>query len=311
MLPVADTEERFAAVRGDEEVLRAGVDRLCGLLGVDTAMSRVADGSLPVYSVDDLVLKLFPPVFLAEWRVEVAVLRAVSGLLPTPTPRVHAAGQHDGWGYVLMSRLSGLPLESVWDQTTAGERDRLAAHLGETISVLHGVPPPQIEDWWPEDWPAFVAQQLARCVGEQRELGLAPVWLEQYPGFLDDVPLRAGTPVLLHTEIMRQHLLVAQDHSGSWQMSGLFDFEPAMRGAREYEFASVGVFVSQGDSRFLRRVLIAYGYGKDELGRDLSRRLMAWGLLHRYSNLVAWLRRLPRPSRPTLDALADRWFGTA
>ena len=142
MLPLADTEERFAAVRGDEEVLRPGVDRLCGLLGVDTAMSRVADGSLPVYSVDDLVLKLFPPVFLAEWRVEVAVLRAVSGLLPTPTPRVHAAGRHDGWGYVLMSRLSGLPLESVWEQTTAAERDRLAGHLGETISVLHGVAPP-------------------------------------------------------------------------------------------------------------------------------------------------------------------------
>ena len=133
MLPVADTEERFAAVRGDEEVLRAGVDRLCGLLGVDTAMSRVADGSLPVYSVDDLVLKLFPPVFLAEWRVEVAVLRAVSGLLPTPTPRVHAAGQHDGWGYVLMSRLSGLPLESVWDQTTAGELQPLDVHEGQRV----------------------------------------------------------------------------------------------------------------------------------------------------------------------------------
>ena len=116
--------------------------------------------------------------------------------------------------------------------------------------------------------------------------------------------------MLLHTEVMRQHLLVTQGGDGRWRLSGLFDFEPAMHGAGEYEFASVGVFVSQGDRRFLRRVLTVYGYPAGELGLDLARRLLAWALLHRYSNLASWLRRLPQPYRPTLDALADRWFGT-
>jgi hygromycin-B 7''-O-kinase len=248
-------------------------------------------------------------VFLAEWRVEAAVLRAVSGLLPTPTPQVQAAGHHDDWGYILMSRLRGLPLESAWDQTTGTDRDHLAGQLGEIIAALHGVTPPRIDGWWPEDWPAFVAERRAGCIGEQRELGLAPAWLEQYPGFLDDIALLSGAPVLLHTEIMRQHLLVSAD-GGRPRLSGLFDFEPAMLRASEYEFASVGVFVSQGDNRFLRRVLTAYGYTRDELGRDLSRRLLAWALLHRYSNLASWLRRLPAPDTPTLDALAERWFGT-
>jgi len=68
--------------------------------------------------------------------------------------------------------------------------------------------------------------------------------------------------------------------------------------------------VAGGDSRFLRRVLTGYGYTEGQLDRDLRRRLLAWAILHRYSNLAAWLRRLPPPSIPTLASLAERWFAT-
>ena len=123
------------------------------------------------------------------------------------------------------------------------------------------------------------------------------------------LPLPLRPPVLLHTEVMSQHLLVTQTASG-WRLSGLIDFEPAMRGDREYEFAAVGVFVAEGDARFLTRTLTAYGYGREELGPELRRRLLAWGILHRYSHLPGWLQRLPEPAEPTLSALADRWFAT-
>ena len=43
---------------------------------------------------------------------------------------------------------------------------------------------------------------------------------------------------------------------------------------------------------------------------EVRRRLLAWGILHRYSDLRWWMRRLPEPARPTLDALADCWFAT-
>jgi hypothetical protein len=52
-----------------------------------------------------------------------------------------------------------------------------------------------------------------------------------------------------------------------------------MRGEREYEFVAVGVFVAEGDARFLTRTLTAYGYRRDQLGVDLRRRLLAWGHL--------------------------------
>ena len=141
-------------------------------------------------------------------------------------------------------------------------------------------------------------------------MGLPPAWTDQLPGFLNDVALRSGPLVLLHTEVRRQHLLVAQDHRGVWQLTGLIDFEHAMRGTREYEFAAAGIYVAQGDHRFLRRVLTAYGYTGDELDRDLRQRLLAWAVLHRYCNLPAWLGRLPQPSVPTFASLAERWFAT-
>ena len=93
---------------------------------------------------------------------------------------------------------------------------------------------------------------------------------------------------------MREHLLVEPDGTG-WRLSGLFDFEPAMRGAREYEFASIGLFVSGGDARALRCILRAYGYAEAQLDDALQYRLMAMALLHRYSNLPWYLQRLPLP----------------
>jgi hygromycin-B 7''-O-kinase len=311
-LPPATTEEAFAAVSRDEAALQPAAERLCRLLGIGTdGLTRYQAGSRPVYSTGDLVLKLFPPV--ADWpdyRIEPQVLTAVAGQLPTPTPRVHAVGEHDGWGYVLMSRLPGLPLDTIWNQVPARDRDRLAAQLGETIAALHRLPPPAITDWWPAAWPAFVAHQRARCVSEQLELGLPPQWADQIPEFLDAVALPARPPVLLHTEVMRQHLLASQAPGGQWQLSGLIDFEPAMRGEREYEFVSVGIFLAEGDARFLGRVLTSYGYHPDQLGPGLRRRLLALGILHRYSNLSWWMERLPEPAALTLSALADRWFAT-
>jgi hygromycin-B 7''-O-kinase len=313
VLPPASTEEAFTAIGRDERALRPGAERLCRLLGVNADdLTRFPAGSRPVYTAGELVLKLFPPVTTwPDYRIEAQVLAAVAGQLPAPTPQVHASGEHDGWGYVLMSRLPGVPLDIAWGRVSAQDRDRLAAQLGETIAALHQMPLPVIKDWWPADWPSFVSRQRAQCIREQRELGLPAVWADQIPEFLAAVALPAGPPVLLHTEVMREHLLVSEGPGGAWRLTGLIDFEPAMRGEREYEFVGVGVFVAECDARFLTGTLTSYGYDRDQLGADLRRRLLAWGILHRYSNLRWWMQRLPEPSRSTLDALADRWFATS
>jgi hygromycin-B 7''-O-kinase len=310
LLPTADTVEQYLAIRGDHARLRPGVTALCdrlGLRGLDIV--RFTDGSLPVYTVgEELVLKLYPGAYQHSYQVEHHVLQAIHRQLPIPTPGVEHAGELEGWGYIVMERLHGQPLTTAWPHVPAAQRHRLATQLGEALAALHAITAPELDALGPPDWQLFLAQQRAGCVDHQRACGLDGAWLEQIPAFLDSVTLDpVPRPVLLHTEVMHEHLLVTP-HLDGWSLSGLFDFEPAMRGAREYEFAAVGLFVSRGDAGFLRRPLIAYGYRPHQLDDALPRRLLAYALLHRYSDLPWYLEQLPAPPMPTLEALAAHWW---
>jgi hygromycin-B 7''-O-kinase len=259
------------------------------------------------------VLKLYPPQFAHEAAHEQNVLAHLRGKLPIATPAVITAGEVDGWRYLVMERIAGVPLDSVWRSLSRDDRVRLASSVGHWLAALHALDPGDVEATAPSIgipvWPQFIRDQAARCAVLHQSRGLSAAWVEQIPSFLR----RAGiAPVerlsLLHTEIMRTHVLVRQDASGC-SPSGIIDFEPAMLGAPEYEFASVGIFLTCGDGRALRALLVAYGYLESELGLPLQRRLLAYLLLHRYSNLRWCLERLPVPREvTTFDALAARWY---
>jgi hygromycin-B 7''-O-kinase len=314
LLPPAGTAAAFDALARDEPRLRAGVDAICARhareLGGATRAAPFPDGSLPVYAVGEAaVIKLFPPCHAAECDTESAALAAVAGRLPVATPEVIARGELDGWRYLLMSRLPGESLAARWPRLSPAEQLSLAAALGECITALHALDTAGIAVPRP-GWREFLAAQTAGCADRQRARGLPERWAAQVPGFLAEVALEPPSrEVLLHTEIMREHLLVAPDAAGAPRLSGLFDFEPAMIGAPEYELASVGLFVTCGDPALLRALLRASGHRDDELGRPLQRRLLAHALLHRYSNLRWYLERIPPPpGATTLDDLASRWW---
>jgi len=222
-----------------------------------------------------------------------------------PTPRVRASGTYEnGWRYVLMSRLRGLNLAHAWERVPRGDRERLVAELGEVLAALHAVDTDGLDDvLGPGDWGAFVDRQSAGAVARQRAKGLPEPWLEQIPDFLASTPLpRAPRPALLHTEVMRQHVLV--DPEG-WRLTGLFDFEPAMLGDPAYDFVGVGLFVTGGDRELLGRLCRAYGQAFE------PRRLLAYTLLHVYADLPWYLRELRAvPHDGTLTSLAEAWFGT-
>jgi hygromycin-B 7''-O-kinase len=318
VLPPASTPEEFHPMRRDEPRLLPGVQVICarhGLAGQEVA--RFAGGSLPVYAVGSArVLKLYPPCYRSDFETESDALALLAGRLSIPTPRIEATGALDDWTFVLMERLHGRSLADAWAKIPPEEREPLAEALGECLAALHAIDAQATRVPRP-DWAGFVRGQRERCVEQQRARGLGPEWLAQIPAFLDGID-GVGTVALgaapdrgalLHTEVMREHLLVVPGVRGP-VLSGLFDFEPAMIGAREYEFASVGIFVAGGDRAFLHRLLRAYGYRAGELDLGLQRRFMAHALLHRYSNLRWYLERVPpQPGDRTLDDLAARWWG--
>lgn len=304
-LPCAEDEAGWDALLADDAALAPGVRTLLARHGLaHETTERYDSGSLPVYAVGPShVMKLFPPPEAEHARTEARALAAVHGALPIPTPRLIAADTQDGWPYLLMSRLHGTRLVGAWPQLSAAERDRFADELGTAVAALHAIDTTALAGLGP-DWNGFVAAQRASAAQRQRARRLAPEWVEQVEPFLERwMPPPVEKPVLLHTELMREHLMV-----DGGRLSGLFDFEPAMLGAPEYDFASFGLFVACGDPRFLRRALIAYGYAAHQLDEALQCRLMAHTLLHRYSNLRWYLERLPLPGATTLEALASHWW---
>lgn len=282
--PAAATEEQFEAL--DDQALRPGVDALRHHLNLTREAIRFDEGSLPVYAIgEDLVLKLFPPVYADETEIEAAALQAVHGKLAVPTPKLHETGEFDGWGYVLMERMKGTPVTN----PTASQ----CAQLGEALRALHEIEPPQ--QLPAPNWPEFVATRTAHCQQRQRDRGLEADLLDQIPDFLERTDLGTPKMAMLHTEVMNAHL-VEQDGV----LTGLFDFEPSMRGATEYEFVATGIFVVQGDPEKQRAIHDGYGSRPDPDA------VLAYTLLHVYSNLPWYLTVMPREA--TLEELAQRWF---
>jgi hygromycin-B 7''-O-kinase len=304
--PHAHDEAGWDTLLADDTALVAGVDAILARHGLARApRTRYDSGSLPVFAVGDAhVLKLYPPDEQAFARTEARALAAVDRRLPIATPRPIDAGLHEGWPYLLMSQLHGDRLVHAWTALTAAERDRIADTLGETVAALHAIDVAPLADLEPP-WNRFAAAQRASAAQRQRERRLDEAWVRQIDAFLERwMPPPAPRHALLHTELMREHLLVQRG-----RLAGLFDFEPAMVGAPEYDFASLGLFVSCGDARVLRRTLRAYGHADEALDDvALPCRLMAHALLHRYSNLRWYLERLPVPGATTLEQLAARWW---
>ncbi|MFI6986535.1 phosphotransferase family protein [Embleya sp. NPDC050154] len=306
MLPPVKTDAEWDAVVADETVMRPGVEDICARLGFAGApLTRFPDGTQPVYAVGaEHVLKLFPSSAARDGVVEGRVLSHIQGQLPIPTPRVRDFGPYEnGWQYVLMSRLPGENLARAWHSVPQDDRERLVTEIGAALAVLHSLDTEPLGDvLGPGDWGAFIDRQTDTATDRQRAHGLSQAWLEQIPAFLASVSLpRSPHRSLLHTEVMRAHLLVDPD---GWRLTGLFDFEPAAIGDHAYDFVGVGLFVTGGDPALLTGLTTSYG-------RDFDPRvLLAYTLLHRYSNLPWYMRELPTPAEGTLDALAETWFGT-
>ncbi|MFI9360741.1 aminoglycoside phosphotransferase family protein [Kitasatospora sp. NPDC053057] len=307
MLPLVETDEQWDAVVPDESVMRPGAEALCTQLGVGgQPLTRFAEGSVPVYAVGgEHVLKLFPAASAQDGTAEERVLTFLDGALPIPIPAARAAGEYvNGWRYVLMSRLHGEGLAPAWPRIPQTDRERIARDCGEALAALHALDAePLAGTLAPGDWPAFLARQRAGAVARQREHGLPEAWLEQIPDFLAAAPLPAiPQRTLLHTEFMREHLIT--DPAGRWRLTGLIDFGPAMIGDPAYDLVAVGLFTTRADPRLLGQLLTAYGRPFE------PRLLMAYTLLHVYSNLPWYLREL-KPSAQALDELAEEWFGVA
>lgn len=282
------------------------VDAIRRELSLGVGLERFASGSVPVFAVGgEHVVKLFPPEEGSFFNAERAALTHIDGRLPIPTPRVIAAGERGQWYYIVMTRLSGSSLAEAWPTIEVRDRFRLVREVGAALAALHATVTGELAPL-AVDWPRFMDAQRASCRDRQAAKGLAAPWVDAVGDFVERwAPSDDGRRVLLHTEVMREHILVHR-RDGAWHIGGLIDFEPAMLGAPEYELAAVGIFLTCAEPGLLGALLEAYGAEVDD---ELPLRTMAYALLHRYSNLRWYLERLPAPDEVgDLESLARKWF---
>ncbi|MDD5090762.1 MAG: aminoglycoside phosphotransferase family protein [Candidatus Wallbacteria bacterium] len=309
-LPETLTSEEYHVLLANDRVLSNAAVAIAAGHGIKPRKAfRFPKKGSTVFCVNDaIVIKLFAPIHIDSFERERAFLKVMSRFIPDAIPRMLVSGLMGSWGYVVMNRLPGYPLDEVWSSIKSPERSALIRELGELTAQMHDVPPGELPELM-IDWPGFLRTQKTNCRICQEHLGLSPEWLERIDPFLDQVDalLPPAGPVILHTELMRQHVFV-MEHRGRWKISGIIDFEPAMIGDRDYEFASVGVFVSCGDSELLKSFFHGYGLPEDEPDRM---RVMKMLLLHKYCNLPWFMKEVPAGDAQSMQDLACAWFGAA
>jgi hygromycin-B 7''-O-kinase len=255
-------------------------------------LTLFAEGSNIVFEYGlDKVIKIFPPFHQHQFKSDSLVLKHLKGRLSIKTPVIEYQGEIQDWPYLVMTKLDGTLLETLW--ATMDHRNKLIIlrELGALIREVHALPTEGLEEL-DCHWKDFISRQMKNCLEQHQRNKLPEVLLKEMPEYLGTMKeelLHIDKPVLLTGEYTPMNFLVKQEQ-GSWHIAGLIDFGDCMLGRAEYDLLGPGAFLIEGNKELLREFLLSYGYSADELTASLSQLLSSLMLLHQYSNLKVQVR---------------------
>lgn len=305
MLPISNTVEQFNKLNlRDNSFVEIAKSLFIKQGGQVVSTGMPTNGSLPVVFINNSsVFKYFPPVFVEAWQTETKALKFLNSSR-TVTPRLIGSGAVGDWKYLHMTKLPGTSLKDLWTKLSEEQRQATARQIGIELRKVHELPiDTAIFDL--QTWDHFLSTQKHGCFARHERIGLRYDLLAQIPEFLNSVNLTPSRTSFLHTEIMRDHVFFNL-HDHKLHFSGFIDFEPSRVGNPEYDFASVSVFLTSGDRSVLKAFFEGYGNLEVASTKDFRRRILAYLLLHQYSNLKWYLQFMPNAD--TLDELAELWL---
>lgn len=303
LLPAVTTDDEIDALRSDQSAWSPVLSTICRRHGLGEGVHVLPEGSVIVGATEHHIIKLFEPWNLVHFETEVGGLRFLYGNTTTPTPRVDATGELEGWRYVVMTRLRGVTLDSAWSATTVVDRRRIAHQLGQFAAEIHALPLQGLSGV-DDDWDGFLASQRAALMARhQARGGVSDTLLRELDSLVTALPvdLRRG---FLHTELTSGNITVARD-GDNWNLAGVFDLEPAMVGPPTYDWAAIAIFIARGDASVLAAAGEGYGAEIDAADLGWRRAVLANILLHRYSNLPGHLRLLEAATPTDIGEMLD------
>jgi hygromycin-B 7''-O-kinase len=296
LLPDVGTLQAYRRVYRDEAVWLPAMQEICRRQGLGASgLAFAPPGTHVVFRVGaDRYIKLFSPLWGTDFGTERTVLDKLSARSDLPVPRLVAEGEVEGWPYLVMTAVRGIPLNQAW--RLMGQRDRvhICHSCGALMAALHATSTEGM-DAIAVDWPAFVESQLEDCVESVRKADLGDRWDPSVRAFLTVLPplYEPGfRPVLLSADVTDEHILVSKRNK-QWELTGFIDFGDAMLGHPLYEFAAPGCSITRGEPELQQAMLRAYGFSEVELNERLARQLMAYTLVHRYITISDLLEMLP------------------
>lgn len=255
-------------------------------------LALFSEGTNIVFSYDNnLVIKLYPPFHQDQFESERLVLRALEKKLSIDAPSIRYEGDIADWPYIIMTQLDGTLLETLWPTLDHNNKLVIIREIGALIKEVHSLPTTGLESI-DCHWTNFINNQIKHCVAHHQTKNLPIPLLEQIPAYIEEIDKTLSPidkPVLLTGEYTPMNFLVTQ-LDGVWHLSGLIDFGDTMLGHCQYDLLGPGAFLIQGNKELLSTFLSAYGYLPNELNSELSHKLTALMLLHKYSNLEVQVR---------------------
>ncbi len=305
LLPQVTSDTEFEGLRRHEDLWVPAMQALASRHGLAGELHLFPTGSVVVFIVGERhVIKLHTPWNATSHATERYLLEALAGRLPVASPELVASGHLEGWGYLVMTRLPGLAMGDAWDRIPPPDRLEIAEMTGRLAAALHQTRVPGFEPFI--GWDEFIAQRRGECSAQHLAYGLPDHLASGLEDQLRGVDLSVADPVLLHTELTDVNLLVARDSRGRWRLSGVFDFEPSMKGHPFYDLPALTIFVARGVPALCRAALL--GFGVTRLDAHFRRTLLACTLLHRYSHLTSFLATTGHPIYPDSWDEMSRWL---
>ena len=111
ILPEIQCEDQYSALYEDDAIWQPAVRAIAARHGLAGEPERLTLGTHVVYGIEEVILKIYCPLWAESFEVERIALESVDNL---PTPTVLSHGKIDGWPYLLQSRVMGVPAQSVW-----------------------------------------------------------------------------------------------------------------------------------------------------------------------------------------------------
>lgn len=280
LLPQIDSLESYRRVYSDPGTWLPAMHAIAARHDLPGTPRQEPLGTHVVFGFGERIVKLFSPLWPQDFQVERIALRHAQEL---PAPRILGEGEVEGWPYLVLTRVAGVPAVELWAELSLAARHGIVRELGGLLRALHSAPPPA---GLPGDWEGFLEERLTRAEGHHD----APEpWRSWIRGQLRDFHPPSHEYVLLNGDLTGDHVLLTEQEGG-WGIGGVIDFGDARVGHPFYDFVAPLAYYTYGEPELSLALLDAYGLEPtDENLGALTR----FCLLHEFGRLRDFLARFP------------------